>query len=80
MTHAILHPSSRVCLRLCQLWEEFPFCDLSGVVPAMSSVDFAYSKMYSVLVKLVDPFHLFWPDLTLTFTAIHFITEGRIMY
>lgn len=46
----------------------------------MSSVDFAYSMMYSVLVKLVDPFSLFWPDLTLTFTAIHLITEGRIMY
>lgn len=45
----------------------------------MSSVDFAYSMMYSVLVKLVGPFHLFWPDLT-DFTAIHFIMEGHIMY
>lgn len=67
-----------------QLWEEFPFC-AKGILwsvqcCAMSSVEFAYSMMYSVLVKLVDPFHLFWPDLTLTFTAIHFITEGRIMY
>lgn len=67
-----------------QLWGKFPL-DAKGILWSvqcctLSSIDVAYGMMYSVLVKLVDPLHLCWPDLTLTCTAIHFIMEGGITY